>query len=120
MTYQQVSGYVSRLDVESIVALNPLFITKPELQDMLLSLAPQGEFHDIQFNYHDTFSLVSQFSRVTTQNFNSIPSIENLSGTLAYQEGKALLNLSAQDGHLDFGQHFKWPILIKQSRQIFY
>ncbi|WP_448245397.1 YhdP family protein [Thalassotalea agariperforans] len=110
MTYQQVSGYVSRLDVESIVALNPLFITKPELQDMLLSLAPQGEFHDIQFNYHDTFSLVSQFSRVTTQNFNSIPSIENLSGTLAYQEGKALLNLSAQDGHLDFGRHFKWPI----------
>jgi len=109
--FQQLTTYINNIDVKGAVDLLPLFIQEQEISLLVEQLNPTGMIEDIYVNYEDeSFSVVSNFSHMTSLYSQGIPGIENVSGELVFQDNKLHIDLLAQDGALDFDKHFQKPI----------
>lgn len=108
--YGNFSGFVNELDIESAVALNPLFFEEGHVKSAIESVAALGSLNNIHFQYQNGLRLVTNFDNIAIDYHNNVPGIKNLSGQLAYYRNKAWLQMNANRGVLDFGPHFKRPI----------
>ena len=106
-----LQGYVSKIDIAGVVDLLPLFINEAKSRDLIEQLNPIGMIDDLYINYqNEQFSSIAQFSGVNTQFSQGIPGVENVSGLLLYDNSQLQIDMSAEQGALDFDKHFFEPI----------
>lgn len=106
----RLTGHVSEVDIASLLNLTPLLLDDVDLQNTLLSLSPQGTVSDVFFQYDEQFALTTNIHDVSSNHYQGIPGIENLSAQLFYYEQQLSIALDANNGVLDFGEHFKRAI----------
>ncbi|MGJ8691076.1 MAG: YhdP family protein [Thalassotalea sp.] len=116
LAYGNFSGFISQLDIESALALNPLFFDDINTQSTLADLGAVGYLENIFFKYQQDLKIVTDYKDISIDYHNSIPGVERLSGTIAYQRNKVLIDVEGEDGALDFGPHFNRPIPYNQLR----
>lgn len=103
--------YISSLELFGLADLYPLFSGHPESETLLNDLAPVGQITDVYLlNNDDDIKAVAQFSEVTSSFSQGIPGVENVSGELTLSQKNLQVNLLAENGELDFDQHFLYPI----------
>ncbi|WP_206485130.1 YhdP family protein [Thalassotalea sp. G2M2-11] len=108
---QTQTSYISNVDIAGSAHLLPLLVKDEQTRSLIKKLAPTGELHDIFWQKKPNgMSLVASLAQVNTQYGDGIPGVENLSGELIYQPGKLHANIHAEQGALDFAQHFARPI----------
>lgn len=103
--------YISSLELFGLADLYPLFSGHPESETLLNNLAPVGQITDVYLlNNDDDIKAVAQFSDVTSSFSQGIPGVENVSGELTFTQKNLQVKLLAENGELDFDQHFLYPI----------
>jgi len=111
MTNQGLSTYISSLELFGLAHIYPLFSGHPESQALLNKLAPIGQMSDIYLlKDNDDIKALASFSEVTSSFSQGIPGIENVSGELSFVQQYLNIQFLAENGQLDFGQHFRDPI----------
>jgi len=106
-----LQGYVSTIDVAGVVDLLPLFVNEVQSRGLIEQLNPVGTIDDLYINYqNEKFSSIAQFSGLNTEYSQGIPGVKNVSGQLLYDNSQLQVDLSAEQGVLDFDKHFFEPI----------
>ena len=104
-------AYISTLDLEGIKNILPLFLAQSDSLSTISALSATGELTDLYLRkLNDTWQATSKFSHISTLSYGAIPGIENLSGEFVFAKNNIQVTLLAEDGYLDFGQHFKQPL----------
>jgi len=104
-------AYLSFFDLALISQLSPLLISDEENRQLLTKIAVQGDASDIYYkNSAGVDRVLANFTDVSTQYSQGIPGIKHVSGQLSFTDNKLHASLSAEQGALDFKQHFIAPI----------
>ncbi|GHE99254.1 DUF3971 domain-containing protein [Thalassotalea profundi] len=107
----QYNGYISSIDTEGIAQLIPLFTDNKTVRELLYGLAPKGLVENLFWQIRDEkVSAHAEFSQLSLNYSNGIPSINNLSGEILYREQQMLMKVEGNEGYLDFKDHFIKPI----------
>lgn len=114
LAFGNFSGYFSQLDIESAVALTPLFVEEQAQRNLVEAVGAQGYLKDVFFQYQNNIKFVTNFHDISIQYHENVPGVENITGQLSYYRNKAALNIRGENGELDFGQHFKRAIPYEQ------
>jgi len=110
-TAEDFSVYLSSFDLALVSQLSPLFMGSEETRELLSTLDITGQASDIYFKKTaNDFQALASFANASTQYSQGIPGFDNLSGTLSLAEKNLHLSLIAEQGALDFSQHFIVPI----------
>jgi len=106
------SIYLSAFDLAFISQVSPLFISDKNMRDLLSQLSLEGSANNIFFKKSvGNIQALASFTKVSTQYSQGIPGLKNLSGQLSFAENNLHLDLLAEQGALDFDQHFVAPIV---------
>jgi len=110
-TAQDYSFYLSSFDLALISQISPLFVDSQNTRTLLSELNVKGQASDIfvKKTSGDIQALAS-FESASTKYSQGVPGIDNISGTLSFAEQLLHMNISAEQGHLDFNKHFIEPI----------
>ena len=110
-TEDDFSIYLSSFDLALISRVSPLFFGQQNTRKLLSELEVSGQANEIFFNKsNDDIQALARFSDVSTKYSQGIPGIDNTSGTLSYTQQFLHINVAAEQGYLDFQQHFVEPI----------
>ena len=108
---QDYSIYVSAFDLALVSQISPLFIEDSNIRQLVADLSVTGQARDIFFKKtaKDIQALAS-FANTSAKYSQGIPGIDNLSGSLSFNQQYLNIELEAEQGHLDFDRHFIVPI----------
>jgi len=110
-TSEDFSVYLSSVDLSLISQVSPLFLESEYTRELLSTLDITGQAKDIYLKKTaKDFQALASFTNTSTKYSQSVPGIDNLSGTLSLAESNLHINLAAKQGELDFSQHFIAPI----------
>ncbi len=110
-TAESISVYLSSFDLALISQVSPLLIGSENTRDLLSNLDINGQANDIYLKKtaNDLQALAS-FTNTSTKYSQGVPGIDNLVGTVSFAQQNLHINLAAEQGALDFNQHFIAPI----------
>ena len=107
----EYSLYLSGVDLAMFSQISPLFITDKSTRQLLIDMDITGHAKDVYLkNTSETLQAVASFNNTSTKYSQGIPGIDNLSGELTLAKNHLHLELLAEQGALDFQQHFVAPI----------
>ena len=108
---QDLSVYLSSFDLALISQVSPLFIESKDSRELLSTLNISGQALDVYFKKSagDVQALAS-ITNTSTKYSQGIPGVDNLAGNLSFAQQNLHVNLTANQGALDFKQHFVKPI----------
>jgi len=114
-TADDFSVYLSAFDLALISQVSPIFITDPDVRELISELAIGGQAKEIYFKKSTgDIKALASFKGANAQYSQGIPGIKNLSGQLSYTQQNLHLELEATKGALDFSHHFVAPISYQQ------
>ena len=106
------SLYLSAFDLALISQVSPLFIADNDLSQFLIDLNITGQASDVYLRSSaEVVEAVASFSHASTKYSQGVPGVDNLSGELSLTKNNLHLELLAEQGALDFKQHFVAPIV---------
>ncbi|MDO6486407.1 YhdP family protein [Colwellia sp. 6_MG-2023] len=110
-TAQEYYIYLSYLDLSLISHLSPLFIESPSKQALMSNLNISGQARDAFLKKTALdIQAVANFSDVSTHYSQGIPGVDNVSGSLSYNQQHLTVELAADQGALDFNKHLVAPV----------
>ncbi|GAA0811821.1 YhdP family protein [Colwellia asteriadis] len=108
------SAHLSSIDLALFSHLPPLFLQDKNQHALLEKLALVGSLDDVFIKYSQGgLSLYSDFSGVSNHFSQGIPGLDNVSGDLSFVDNYLTVNLLAEQGSLDFAEHFVAPFPYK-------
>jgi len=110
-TAEEFSIYLSSFDLALISQVSPLFIGSKTTRELLSTLNISGQANELYFKKlaGDVQALAS-FSNTSTHYSQGIPGFDNAAGTLSFAQQNLHVNFAAEQGALDFKEHFIIPI----------
>jgi len=103
--------YLSGINLAMISQISPLFISDKNTRQLLIEMDISGQAKDIYIkNTPEELQAVASFSYASTKYSQGIPGVDNVSGELSLAQNNLHLELLAEQGALDFQQHFVAPI----------
>ncbi|MFD2167787.1 YhdP family protein [Thalassotalea euphylliae] len=106
-----IDGVVSEIDIAGVSEVIPLFVDDPALNDTLTALAPKGAIQDIHFRQvAGIWSATAELNNYQNQYFQGAPGIDNVFGSIAFNENKLHAEIESQRSALNFDKDFKQPI----------
>jgi len=118
-----ISAYVSSFNLPLVTQLSSLFVSDEVTRQLLTNMDAHGQVSDLYFTstVNSTIEssgegiirnnkVVASFTDVSTKFSQGIPGIEHVSGQLSLIDNNLHVALVAQQGALDFNQHFIAPI----------
>lgn len=110
-TAQALSVYLSSFDLALISQVAPLFIDLQNTRELLSRLNVSGQANEIYVQKTtEDLQALANFSHASTKYSQGIPGIDNISGSLSFTGQHLHLDLAAEQGYLDFNQHFVAPM----------
>lgn len=110
-TSQDLSLFLSSLDLALISQVFPLFVESKATRELLSGLNISGKADGLFFKKTaDDIQALAKFNGVSTEYSQGVPGIKNLSGALSFTQQYLHLDLEANHGALDFQKHFVAPI----------
>lgn len=110
-TDQDFSFYLSSFDLALISHVSPLFIDSKNTQALLSELDVSGQANEIYFKKTaGDIQALANFTHASTKYSQGIPGIDNISGTVSFTQQHLHVDLVAEQGSLDFKQHFVAPM----------
>lgn len=107
----EIHGYISTLDIAGLADLLPLLVEQQEIRTLIDELGPIGNVDDVFVKFaDDNLSTVAKLSGYSSHYSQGIPGVENVSGEVIYSDQQLQIAIAAENGALDFGQHFMAPI----------
>ena len=108
-------AYLSAFELVGLSQLLPLFVDNKTVKQLVHGIMPEGELSNIFVNHNNNnnnneYAVVADISMLSSAYYQGIPGIKNLSGQLISKGPRLQLSFTAQDGDLDFKQHFVAPI----------
>ena len=108
---QDYGVYLSALDLTLLSQLSPLFIHNPATRTLVSGLNITGKMENVFLQKTtEDMQAVASFSHVSTQYNQGIPGAEDISGELSFSQQSLHLAIAAQQGYLDFNEHFIAPL----------
>lgn len=105
------SAFISALDLSLLGQLGPLVVEEQATRDLFSQLSLSGQVTDIHIaKQQERFQLVTDFSQLSNKFSHGIPGLTNISGNISYVNDELFIKINANDGALDFAQHFITPI----------
>jgi len=110
-TVEDFVVYLSSFDLSLISQISPLLIQSDKNRKLLSELNIRGQATDIfiKKTTKNTQAL-AKFTNISTSYSQGIPGTNNISGSLSFSEKYLHVDFTAEEGHLDFNQHFVAPI----------
>jgi len=110
-TAQDLSIYLSSVDLALFSQVAPLFVGSQDMRSLLSELDISGQANEIYFKKTaEDAQAFANFTNASTKYSHGIPGIDNISGDLSFTERYLHIDLAAEQGSLDFKQHFVAPI----------
>ena len=110
-TAQDLSVYLSSFDLALISQVSPLFISSKTTRELLSTLKISGQANELYFKtLAGDIQAFANFSNTSAQYSQGIPGFDNAAGTLSFAQQNLHVNFAAEQGALDFKQHFIVPI----------
>ena len=104
-------AYLSYVELSSLTQLFPLFSADKDLREMVSKLALHGSVNNFYLQKsNDKYLLSAEFEQLSNDFYQGIPGIKNSQGSVLFAEQQLQINLTAQQGMLDFAHHFVLPI----------
>lgn len=109
------NGYISHLNVQGLTEISPLFSNNEKLTELLTHINPNGAVENLFLQLDENKqSVIAELKQVNTYPYEKIPGISNLGGEVSFQDKTLRFKLNAQQGLLDYGDHFVKPIPYNQ------
>lgn len=109
--------YLSAVDLAMFSQISPLFIGDENTRQLLIDMDIAGQANDVYIKYTpETLQAVASFSNTSTKYSQGIPGFDNLSGELSLAQNNLHLEILAEQGALDFQQHFVAPIVYEKVK----
>jgi len=110
-TAEDFSLYLSSFNLALISQVSPLFIHSKSTRELLSNLEVNGQANDLYLKKGvEGFQALANFENISTKYSQGVPGIDNLSGDLSLAKQTLHINLAAEQGALDFNDHFVAPI----------
>ena len=110
-TAQDFSIYLSSFDLALISQVSPLLIVPQNTRKLLSELNVSGQVNELFLKKTaGDIQALARFSNASTNYSQGIPGIDNISGTLSFQQKHLHLEIAAEQGGIDFNKHFIAPI----------
>ena len=111
----ELFGYISYADLTSLSHLLPLFSNNDAINTALAAIQLQGEVSDFNLQHEketpwNNVTLTTHFSHLNSRYYQGIPGIKNSQGDIIWANEQININLTADDGALDFSHHFIQPL----------
>jgi len=104
-------GYISKIAMEGLTDISPLFSNDEKLNQTLVNIQPMGNINDIFLQVSpNKKALLANVEGFNSHPYHAIPGVSNLTGQLVMQDNIAHLSLVADKGAFDFAEHFEKPI----------
>lgn len=114
-----ISGYLTSLDVAGLTDLLPLALTDDQGLSLVTDINPSGSFEDIYFSINDeNVDVIASFSRINSAYSNGIPGLTDINGEVVLSNRQLQVQLEGNAGHLDFGHHFSAPLVYDHIQAI--
>ncbi len=111
---EQTQAHISAIELNGVTDILPLFLADDQVNQLAKGVMLEGKLQDIYIKQDDhQYAAVADFSVSSSAYYQGIPGIDNLTGEMIYQGTQLKLNLSAENGALDFSRHFIQPIAYK-------
>jgi len=106
-----LQGYISKIGMEGLTDISPLFFNDEKFNQTLLNIQPAGYINDLFLQVSpNKKALVANIESFNSHPYHAIPGVSNLAGQLVMQDNFAQLSLVADKGSFDFAEHFEKPI----------
>ncbi len=116
---QDFSLYLSSFNLALISHVSPLFIDSKNTQVLLSELDLSGQANEIYFKKTaGDIQALANLTNTSTKYSQGIPGVENISGALSFTQQHLHVDLAAEQGGLDFNQHFVAPIPYESLKAI--
>ncbi len=106
--------WVDRLNLETLLALFKNDILDKTQLEIVEKTNPKALISNLIMRHNSETPLNSEvmfdLTRASTQYFNNIPGIDNLSATVLYKDSNAKLKLNTTNSLIDFGSLFRAPL----------
>ena len=108
---EDFSVYISSFNLALLSQVSPLIIATKEQRALMSELAIEGQVNDIFLKQtSEDFQALASFDNVSTHYSQGIPGVDNVTGVLSYTQEYLKIELNAEQGYLDFNEHFVVPI----------
>ena len=109
------NGHISHLNVQGLTEISPLFSNNEGLTELLTHINPNGFVENLFVQLSGKKqSVIADLKDINSYPYEKIPGISNLGGEVSFQDKTLRFKLNAENGVLDYGEHFVKPIPYNQ------